>query len=763
MATLNTFQENIIANAKFKLEELLAKNKGIGDRNAYRLSILEICSSIIGGYSYKQYCAVAGVPYLANFPMTGIEDLLNAIRSINISPSIVLSILAVEDLFEHDQKQSGAYHTDFRLASVLAKEFAVLYKKGKHPLFADLSCGTGMLLVSLVLELSALFPMEKLLSQAVYGFDLSANAIRGALLSLSSLTGNVKTVGLLRSHLIQIDSLSKDESFFKQIAPKGFDCIIGNPPWEKLKLSLHEYLRANGHDRHYGEKIKTGENDVLHAEKKKLKDYAESIRHLIPDLNGEVDLYMPFLSLSLNVLKKEGVLVQLLPASLIRNQGAESLRKMLMNNTSELSFTIISNKGKYFNIDSRFKFLIVSATKQKAGDHISICHASAEMEKIIKSPEIVISSADIKGMRSDFSLPEVRTQSEWNLFKEISLRHPRFDQKGSLWEHVYHREADMTLDKPFFKLKKAKGLLPLVEGRMIHQYRSGAKAYVSGTGRKAIWEEVVSASNDPGKFVPQYYMSPVNLSEKGRQRVATFRAAFCDITGQTNERTMLATMIPSGCICGNKVPTLEFLQEEAFPSLPYIWLGLVNGFVYDWLLRRIITTNANFFIVDSIPIPIPPTSSDLFNQLGALAEALVSSEIPLNWESARIRAKIDGLSAMAYGISYADYLLILADFNSMDRTQPAIRMELQSYVTRDLALAEYLRLTNPKSPQLPVLEERLQEYKSEGATPYVPSQFVHLSKPIQIIAAAYGTRKPKKGLLPTGADRRHTKVLSGIQ
>jgi hypothetical protein len=39
------------------------------------------------------------------------------------------------------------------------------------------------------------------------------------------------------------------------MAPEGYDAVIGNPPWEKVKLSRHEFLKYSGAKRHYGAQI----------------------------------------------------------------------------------------------------------------------------------------------------------------------------------------------------------------------------------------------------------------------------------------------------------------------------------------------------------------------------------------------------------------------------------------------------------------------------------------------------------------------------
>ncbi|MFR7732166.1 MAG: hypothetical protein ACLU7D_01660 [Collinsella sp.] len=34
-----------------------------------------------------------------------------------------------------------------------------------------------------------------------------------------------------------------------------------------------------------------------------------------------------------------------------------------------------------------------------------------------------------------------------------------------------------------------------------------------------------------------------------------------------------------------------------------LWLGIVNSFAFDWIVRRYITTTINFFILENLPFP----------------------------------------------------------------------------------------------------------------------------------------------------------------
>ena len=65
---------------------------------------------------------------------------------------------------------------------------------------------------------------------------------------------------------------------------------------------------------------------------------------------------------------------------------------------------------------------------------------------------------------------------------------------------------------------------------------------------------------------------------------------------------MMAALIPPNTVCGNKVPTIEFPNDSSEERI-LLWLAIVNSFPFDWMLRRIVTTTVNYFVLRSLKLP----------------------------------------------------------------------------------------------------------------------------------------------------------------
>jgi Alw26I/Eco31I/Esp3I family type II restriction m6 adenine DNA methyltransferase len=691
-------------------------------RDEARYQLLEAVAANYGQFSPDIFRKIS--PSAAFFSPVKLrkasECLLDSLKAHQISVPLALTSLARPDLNRHQRRKDGVYYTDFRLASLLASRFTSMAPGAK---IVDPAAGSGILLVASV---QALFPKhgrerDAFLISGVFAADLSALALRGALLSLASLASSSEVVAKLSENLRCADSLELKKSLWRDVAPDGFDLVVGNPPWEKLKVTAHEVLQENGVSRHYGQGYHALAEYRKPIQDAKLlrQDYLSKLRgqyHFQGD--GEPDLYKFFIELSVELCRPGGQLALIVPGGLIRSQGTHALRKFLSESASAVSYTIFDNKSRFFAIDTRFKFLLVEAEMDQAAPaEIRISHGKGTQFGIDTIVAAKFPASDLKMVRPDLSVPEVRSDSEWSLFRKLACTHPRFGSEDGGWYPRFCREVDMTRDKGNFERNSGKGRLPLIEGRMVHQFHGATKAYVSGQGRSADWR---STYFDPKiELNPQFWYSEDLLPPAVRERTKVRRVGFCDITGQTNERSMLASWIPQNVVCGNKVPTILFGESEQSETLGNAWLGLANSFVFDWLLRRVLTTTVNYFLLLDLPIPKADLSNKLLLELAYISEKITNISPSLSWEYAGLRAEADLLVAALYGVTPSDLELIFNDFPLMDRTQSALPGEGRSTVTRDHVLSLVLKRLKMKL-KVDFLA-RYEAAKKLGAIPYVPS------------------------------------------
>ena len=692
-----------------------------------RLQLLEAASARFGGFDLAVFHEAFGTKSKRSAAelLELAAPVASAIERSPIHPALALSALAREALHEQDRKSTGAYHTDFRLATRLAQLAAP--KLTHKSRVIDPASGAGILLAALT---HAVCGMDRAktahwLAHGVCAADLSANSLRAALLALASFTDDVSALKAMRSRWHCGDSLMADRKVWAAMAPEGFDAVIGNPPWEKVKLLRHEFLKSSGTKRHYGAQIHGLDEERFAQQRDEVANYSRRLLARYPDLgNGEPDLYIAFTDLFFELCKGQGVVAALIPGGLIRSQGTQAMRQKIFDASQSVSLSIIDNRARFFAIDTRFKFLAVALTKagseKSKREPITLLHERGTPTGLETTGTAIIGRAALAAVRDDLSLPEVRSVAEWKLFSKIAEAGVSWEEQGCGWTPKFCREVDMTKERPKFLSRATPGALPLVEGRMVQAHRFGVKGHVSGTGRSALWKAFPIGSS---RLSPQFWIHPSDMPSANQHRADVLRVGFCDIAGQTNERSLMASLIPTGVVCGNKVPTILFPDDPSEERL-LVWVSIANSFAFDWMLRRVLTTTVNYFLLQSVPLPKLAKEGLPWKKLVSAARELrtldgAGATRETYERMAQLRGEIDAEVAVAYGLDLKDMELVLQDFPILDRGQLGLPGEAKSTITRDTVLAAMAKRTGSRST---VWSRRAVEARALGAMAYVPSE-----------------------------------------
>ncbi len=729
MSAPRPYEDELLADARAHLAAITRKHARDDAAPVIALDVLEAAASRVGGFALAQYRRLddRARALTERAALDCSEEVLRAVERTAIPPSLALCALARQPLPRAQEKSLGSFYTDFRLARHVAARAGEIERRES---VVDPACGTGILLVACGLAACGAdrHAAARWIAERVWGADLDPDALRGARIALASLCDDLAAIKAMRPHLLCHDSLLAGRETWSD-GEGAFDLVVANPPWEKVKATRHEFLQAQGDDRHYGATYgQTALPFVAYdAHRRGVADYAATLVARYASLRrGEADLYIAFSELFLRLVRPGGRVSALVPAGLIRSQGTEGLRRLLLDSAVSVDFEILENRARFFGIDTRFKFLSLVAHAGTPGEHgkrkpLAIRHARGTPVGIEETGRATIGREALERVRPDLSVPEVRSASEWRLFVAMCERGESWTERASPWFPSIVREVDMTRDRDHFLARPRVGALPLVEGRMVHQHRFGAKGYRSGSGRRARWEPLPIGTS---AVEPQFWFARDRLSAASRPRVERVRAGFCDITGQTNERSMLAALVPSGVVCGNKVPTITFDNDPSIHRL-YVWLAIANSVPFDWMLRRVVTTTVNYFVLQSLPLPAIPVNSLPWRTLVMNARKLhdldSSGRAPHDaWEIAEARVAIDLVVATAYGVTYEDLALMLEDFPLLDRGQPPIAAENRSTVTRDFILTRAAQRFGEPTANA---GERLSAARAMGAIPYVPSEF----------------------------------------
>jgi hypothetical protein len=410
---------------------------------------------------------------------------------------------------------------------------------------------------------------------------------------------------------------------------------------------------------------------------------------------GRVFTYKLFLEQSFFLLNTTGRMGMIVPSGLYTDSWSLPLRELFLEkNFWEWLFSF-ENKKKIFEIHGSFKFCvsIIDRVKRTSDDVMKAAFMVHDLRDWEQShpPVLEFDKSQVKLFApKSKSLPEIRSQRALDICKVIYENSGRIGEPWNGECASFNLEFMMNTDAKLFPVKSKweesgytsdvfgrwtnaqKISLPLYEGRMIGQFDSAQKGWVSGRGRSAVWRTIPF---DSKSFEPQFLMDAEIFCAKDTIPHG-FKIGFMDVTSSTNTRTFVACPI-ARMPCGNKVPTLSLRTLGSTLMMS----AFVNSLVFDFVCRnRFGGTSLNWFIVEELPIPcMTDCCVDLTKRIQTLVASLsfihrwfapewlalrgqcdLRNEWKSNWacnESQRLRARVelDAYSAHLYGIDTCDF------------------------------------------------------------------------------------------------------------
>ncbi|MFM6106270.1 MAG: ATP-binding protein, partial [Sphaerospermopsis kisseleviana] len=269
----------------------------------------------------------------------------------------------------------------------------------------------------------------------------------------------------------------------------------------------------------------------------------------------------------------------------------------------------------------------------------------------------------IKQLSPDsFSIMEFKSDLDIHIAKKMN-RFPLLGEEiQDTWNLKLTAEFHMTNDSHLFKTEPGKGRLPLYEGKMIHQFtHKFAEPWYwvdEVEGRKAVL----------GK----------NGVDKGQVLdYQCYRFAYRAIASNTNERTLITSIIPKNVFCGNSLN----LATPNFSNRKLLVVStIINSFCVDFALRQTVSANINMFYIYQLPVPRLTEKDEYFNEIVERASKLIcttpeydelAKEVGLGShrngvtdekERGKIRAELDGIIAHLYGLTETEFSHILNTF-----------------------------------------------------------------------------------------------------
>ena len=387
----------------------------------------------------------------------------------------------------------------------------------------------------------------------------------------------------------------------------GFDAVIGNPPWDRMKLQQVEWFAARRPEiartqraadrKRMIQSLQDG-GDPLSTDFERANERAESglrVARTVGDYpwlsRGDVNLYSLFVERAMGLVNPAGLIGLLTPSGIASDKtAAPFFRSVATEGRLRALYDFENRRTRYDlppffpDVDSRFKFCAFVAGRSPAAEPARCAFFLQDAEELQDADRhFSLTPEDFATVNPNTgTAPIFRTRRDAELTTAIYRRLPVLVDRSrgeevKAWSLKYVRMFDMTNDSHLFRtreeleeregawpiggniLENAAGTwLPLYEGKMVQAFDHRAANIIvkrENLHRPAQPEPAMPEQHRDPNWLPepQYWVA---ATECGWEEGPGWVLGFKEITAPTNVRTFIAALLPAVGF-GNKVPILR--------------------------------------------------------------------------------------------------------------------------------------------------------------------------------------------------------------
>ena len=507
----------------------------------------------------------------------------------------------------------------------------------------------------------------------------------------------------------------------------GFDVVVGNPPWNKVKFEMPSFLALHdpgirglrsGLERDERAARLFRQRPELQQEIEEIKWQVEEQRKFFRPENGytiqgsgDTDLYKLFCERYASIARKQGFLGVVLPRVAFLNDGSRGFRRWFFKacRPSRID-ALLNNRHWAFDIHPQYSIALMTAqVGASVGGSVTVtgpARNEREFAACIAGKGVQVDLAALASWtpapmgdsvkEPTWELPLLPTPVHVSILSKLR-RGVRFDHlqnpqnpkslKGrAATSLVLYTELHSAQQRALFTNPPGETRIPVWKGQSFHQYEPNW-GEPAGYGNKKEIEDFLAA---------KYINAPLCLDGYSHGRIA-----FRRISRGTDSRTAIACLVPPHTPMTDASTCIGFRQRSNqkekwnYTEKAYT-LGVFNSLAFDWLARRYVETTFNHFIMYGMTFPQPDNTP--WQRIGQLAarlscvdkrfadfatEAGVECGPLTDAQRHDMRTELDALVARAYGLTEDELRFIFTDF-----TENAVSLAYRELVLKKFAVAE---------------------------------------------------------------------------
>ena len=435
----------------------------------------------------------------------------------------------------------------------------------------------------------------------------------------------------------------------------GFDCVLGNPPWERVKLQEKEFF-AGKH-----EAIATAENASLR------KRLISQLPQADPALweswtarsraadgesqwmrksgryplcgQGDINTYSIFAELNRSVMGARGRVGCILPSGIATDDTTKEFFASLVERHQLISLFHFENEEFVFpTVHHAFRFCLVTLGRGMSHDHrTEMVFYARQVGQLAETARLVSFGPDdfIALNPNTKTCPTFRWQRDAEINKAIYHRLPVLwregdEANGNPWGISFMAMLHMSGDSESFKPReeceadgyrlvgnifegKSSRRLPLYEAKMIHHFDHRFATYEGQTeaqARQGKCPELDDESHaNPAKLpLPYYWVDEAAVADRLANRWSHgWLLGWRDICRSSDIRTAISSVIPK---TGVGDTFLLMMPDAVHLHGAACLLANLCSLIFDYCSRQKVGgTHLKYNVMKQLPV-VPPSALD---------------------------------------------------------------------------------------------------------------------------------------------------------
>lgn len=456
-------------------------------------------------------------------------------------------------------------------------------------------------------------------------------------------------------------------------ADPGFDCIVGNPPWEILKGYEEDFFISIDPEWPLGKNAKAAQTvrkgkllrdpeiKRQHEDYLRMKRLYEGVLgdetgYLLLDPvfenvgggNGDPNTYKLACELYPSILSTLGAFGFLVPEGFAGDKGTRDLRAKYIDE-KWLRYVVAFSKTNEIFPDATQNFCILIGSKVEASHKVSylnnlVTRSDLQALDIKNAPSVSIELLARPALETRPLFP-VASETEAKILEKF-LRIPSPVENEQPWKVLPYTELHTTNDfapKSEISGVDVKSSYRAVKGEHMDRYRS-PEGTPYGVRKDVLYRDKRWAS-----------------------RVEEERVAWRKIAGTNDPRRMVASLLPERFVCFD---SLNVITGPKAHAERLFLVAVLNSFCYEYFIRlQSKNNNVNIYFVALSPLPRLEKSDPDFKAISDLSGQLHRK----GGKDVKAEAELEARIAHVYGLNHVELQTIVDRF---DKVPLAYRQEV---------------------------------------------------------------------------------------